>query len=196
MRFLTNGLITISDLIPLYLPVFWTRPLGPILPLGLVSLKNPRSEVRPNIRDTIVFTVHPIHDPENVLAGARLPVSRIAQFPVRFRLDERNLMPSEDATKSPLATGDLLVRAVVCSPPDEDKRGIDHATQYELGTTITKRNRRSNNDDSSSNRWSMEQEGCTHVLRLGASAVAKLLQFDDQKTTVRAPVSLILAPEE
>jgi hypothetical protein len=83
---------------------------------GLLTLKNPRSELRPTASDVVLLTVRDVKHPETVLAGAKLPVSRI-RFPLRFKLSTSNLVSAKEAAiwKESASQHDLLVQAVVCS---------------------------------------------------------------------------------
>lgn len=90
------------------------NPLPTFDHTGLLSLKDPRSEVRPGAADTVILTVRDLNHPDIVIAGARLPVSRI-RFPLRFRLTTANLVPDKAAIWTDSAfQHDLLVQAVVC----------------------------------------------------------------------------------
>jgi hypothetical protein len=84
---------------------------------GLLTLKNPKSELRPTASDIVLLTVRDVKHPDIVLAGAKLPISRI-RFPLRFKLSTSNLKgPKELAIwKESASQHDLLVQAVVCSP--------------------------------------------------------------------------------
>jgi hypothetical protein len=84
---------------------------------GLLSLKNPRSEIRPAASDIVLLTVRDVKQPDVILAGAKLPVSRI-RFPLRFRLSTSNLINTANVIaiwKESANQHDLLVQAVVCS---------------------------------------------------------------------------------
>jgi hypothetical protein len=63
------------------------------------------------------LTVRDVKHPDIVLAGAKLPVSRI-RFPLRFKLSTSNLKGAKEAAiwKESACQHDLLVQAVVCSP--------------------------------------------------------------------------------
>ena len=87
-------------------------------------MQNPKSERRPTASDVIILTVKSVDDPDTVLGGARLPVSRVS-FPVRFRMNGKNAVVSTQAWNKALASSDLLVQAVVCGR-DNDK--IDYQT--------------------------------------------------------------------
>jgi hypothetical protein len=84
---------------------------------GLLTLKNPRSENRPTASDIVLLTVRDVKNPDIVLAGAKLPISRI-RFPLRFKLSTSNLVSAKEAAiwKESASQHDLLVQAVVCSP--------------------------------------------------------------------------------
>jgi hypothetical protein len=63
------------------------------------------------------LTVRDVKHPDIVLAGAKLPFSRI-RFPLRFTLSTSNLVGAKEAAiwKESACQHDLLVQAVVCSP--------------------------------------------------------------------------------
>jgi hypothetical protein len=63
------------------------------------------------------LTVRDVKHPDIVLAGAKLPISRI-RFPLRFKLSTSNLKGAKELAiwKESASQHDLLVQAVVCSP--------------------------------------------------------------------------------
>lgn len=75
--------------------------------LALLYLEN--QQIRPSPLDTIVITVRDVAAPEQVLAGAKIPVSK-ARFPVQLRLFSQNIMDPQGWSN----TQDAIVRAVVC----------------------------------------------------------------------------------
>lgn len=79
------------------------------LPLvqGLVYLSNPQL-VRPLPSDMLILTVRDWTAPDQVLAGAKVPVSRI-RFPFSFAMSERNVVPGKS-----LSEKDLLINAKLC----------------------------------------------------------------------------------
>lgn len=103
----------------------------------MIYLKNPRSERRPTASDVIVLTVRQSNDPQSAaaFAGAKIPVSRIKSFPVRFQMNVNNvILPSSLSSETPtvsqslsqqqqkeilwtraMTNSDLIVEAVVCS---------------------------------------------------------------------------------
>jgi hypothetical protein len=79
---------------------------------GLVYLTNPR-QVRPDPSDVLILSVRSAApgagaDDSPVLAGAKIPVSRL-RFPVSFAMSEKNILPGKT-----LSSGDLLVDAKIC----------------------------------------------------------------------------------
>jgi hypothetical protein len=81
---------------------------------GLLSLANPQSEIRPAYTDTIVITIQDLAQPETVLGGARVPVSK-ARFPFTFRLFPKNILNDHlDEWKQIANQGDVLVKVWVC----------------------------------------------------------------------------------
>ena len=109
------------------------------------------------------MTVRDVKHPDIVLAGAKLPISRI-RFPLRFKLSTSNLKgPKELAIwKESASQHDLLVQAVVCSP--------ESLTTSASTSTIT----------------------CSDA-RFHAQGVAKLLRLQDNEVTIRSAVSLPLS---
>jgi hypothetical protein len=174
--------------------------------LGMIYLKNPKSDRRPTPSDVIVLTVRTVDEPDIVVSGAILPVSRIPSFPVRFLLNEKNaiaplqssmqklssssLSPQEN-WKYVLVNNDLLVQAMVC-----DRKAvmeIRSASSDNLeGTTnpITRRDPLLSHQISSSPYESKP---------LSATGLAKLIRYPEQPGTssgsiiIRAPVALPLA---
>ena len=70
--------------------------------------------------DFIVITFRTLSQPDSVLGGARIPVSKAARFPLAFRLFPKNLLPDQQDVWNNLqnsegGVGDLLVQALVCS---------------------------------------------------------------------------------
>lgn len=70
--------------------------------------------------DFIVITFRTLSQPDSVLGGARIPVSKAARFPLAFGLFPKNLLPDQQDVWNNLqnsegGVGDLLVQALVCS---------------------------------------------------------------------------------
>ncbi|CAB9504833.1 expressed unknown protein [Seminavis robusta] len=88
---------------------------------GLLSLSNPKSEIRPAFTDTIVITIRDYTQPDTVLGGARIPVSK-ARFPLAFRLYPKNILANQQATWNEKTSqgGDVLVKAWLC--PEENPK--------------------------------------------------------------------------
>ena len=89
----------------------------------MVYLKNPKSERRPFSSDVIVLSVRTTLEPNVIVAGAMIPVSRIPSsgFPFQFRINAKNAIQNKASSSSPQETwnyvmnnNDLLVQAVVC----------------------------------------------------------------------------------
>ena len=71
-----------------------------------------------------------LSSPPTVLAGAKIPVSKIPKFPFRFTLTESNYAASQqDSWKNALSTKDLLLRATIC--PDESPCNETNEQTYE-----------------------------------------------------------------
>jgi len=86
--------------------------------VGLLYLKNPQSEVRPTASDVILLTVRDIQRPDIILAGAKLPMSRL-QLPIRFTLNDKNVLEGQQrAWQQAVTSNDLLVQAKVCYGDD------------------------------------------------------------------------------
>jgi hypothetical protein len=71
--------------------------------------------------EVVVITVRTSEQPDVVFAGARIPVSRIGSFPVRFKMTDKNVILSPSSTSSArlvwtqaMTSSDLVVEAVVC----------------------------------------------------------------------------------
>lgn len=77
---------------------------------GLVYLAD--LQERPGYLDTLILTVRDRSRPEQVLAGAKLPVSMI-RFPLDFRMYDQNILPDKRELWNQIE-GDLLVQAKVC----------------------------------------------------------------------------------
>lgn len=75
---------------------------------GLVYMSNPRQE-RPDISDVLILTVRDV-DKETVLAGAKIPVSRL-RLPLSFSMYDKNVLPGQILNGQ---TGDLIVNAKIC----------------------------------------------------------------------------------
>lgn len=74
---------------------------------GLVYLTKPQ-RVQPLPSDMLLVTVRDFEAPDDVLAGAKIPVSRI-RFPLNFAMSERNVVLGKS-----LSDKDLLVKARLC----------------------------------------------------------------------------------
>lgn len=173
----------------------------------MIYLKYPKSDRRPTASDVIVLTVRTVEEPDIVISGAILPVSRIPSFPVQFRLDEKNaIAPLQSSTQtlpqpvlSPqenwkyvIGNSDLLVQAVVC-----DREAV-----------MDIRSASSNNLEVTSNpELRMEQllkylvsSSTDESKPLSARGMAKLIRYPEQhprtnldSIIIRAPVALPLA---
>lgn len=78
-----------------------------LLLLALLYLQNPQS--RPGPLDTVVITVRDLSNTNEILAGARIPVSK-ARFPVTLRLFSQNVVDMAGWERAQ----DVMVKAVVC----------------------------------------------------------------------------------
>jgi hypothetical protein len=144
-------------------------------------LGDPNSPLRPTASDIILLTVRPLNDKAQILAGARIPVSKIPSFPVRFVLNEKNALPSaSSAWATAIETVDMVVEAVVCSRDivEEKRAAGDHD-------------------------WSNAKKVCSATATgttdstLGGEALAKLLKLTtgpvgSDPVIIRAPVSVVL----
>ena len=90
-------------------------------------MANPTSELRPLATDTIVITFRSVSQPDRILGGARIPVSKAARFPLAFRMFPKNLLEDQKEAWNNLIAegassqgGDLLVKVLVC-PEDNPK---------------------------------------------------------------------------
>jgi hypothetical protein len=92
--------------------------------VGLIYLKNPKSDRRPNGSDVIVISIRTTLAPTVIVAGAIVPVSRVASFPFQFRINSKNAIHNQSSSSSSLSpqeawndamkNNDLVVQAVVC----------------------------------------------------------------------------------
>mmetsp|Transcript_7413 Transcript_7413/g.11235 ORF Transcript_7413/g.11235 Transcript_7413/m.11235 type:complete len:239 (+) Transcript_7413:131-847(+) len=81
---------------------------------GLVYLVRPNSEIRPYSTDTLVLTAGSLTAPDEVLAGAKIPVSRL-RFPTSFRMYKENILSGKTSQWSDLEeSGEILVKAKIC----------------------------------------------------------------------------------
>mmetsp|Transcript_33928 Transcript_33928/g.48189 ORF Transcript_33928/g.48189 Transcript_33928/m.48189 type:complete len:142 (-) Transcript_33928:1745-2170(-) len=85
-------------------------PTNPIFALlqGLVYLRD--QSLRPNFSDFLIITVRPVDQPDEVVAGAKIPASAF-RLPLNFDMYPPNIIPGKEAKLD----GDLFVRAEVCS---------------------------------------------------------------------------------
>ena len=93
--------------------------------LGLLSLSNPQR--RPSPTDTIVITFRSMDEPDTILGGARIPVTK-ARFPLAFRMFPKNVIKDKMDAWQAAKQGDLLVQAVVC-PEDMPKCTMEDGGQ-------------------------------------------------------------------
>lgn len=77
---------------------------------GLVYLAN--SQDRPGPLDTLILTVRDYNHPDEVLAGAKLIVTKI-RFPLEFTMYTKNVLPQKLDLWDQVE-GDLLVKGNVC----------------------------------------------------------------------------------
>lgn len=80
---------------------------------GLVYLANP--QIRPGPLDTLILTVRDYNHPDEVLAGAKLPISRV-RFPLAFSMFDKNILPQKKELWDQVK-GDLLVKVNICPAP-------------------------------------------------------------------------------
>jgi hypothetical protein len=185
---------------------------------GLLYLQYPTSDRRPTNADVIVLSIRTTTEPDIVVAGAIIPVSRIRRFPFTFRINELNAIPSQlqqqpkssttvllpsDVWKEVLARNDLLVQAIVCSD-DTIRQNFD-------GSTIPKRStvqQRKHSDTriydilNQCQATSSLSSSSTPSSPLSARGIAKLIQYtsDDSSgsntaiTTKKSDLIRIRAP--
>lgn len=77
---------------------------------GLVYLANP--QIRPGPLDTLILTVRDYNHPDVVLAGAKLPISKV-RFSFEFSMFDKNILPQKKELWDQVE-GDLLVKVNVC----------------------------------------------------------------------------------
>jgi hypothetical protein len=83
---------------------------GPILQ-GLVYVDRPDS--RPSFADTLVITAGSAERPDEILAGAKIPVP-MARFPMQFSMYQANIARGKEELWSKAMDGDIIVTARVC----------------------------------------------------------------------------------
>jgi hypothetical protein len=121
-----------------------------------------------------------VDDPNTVLAGAKIPVSRIRSFPVRFRLTAANALTGQEGTwADAVQDKDVTVRAVVCD------REVDLA-EAAAAAVEAKHDRNSMLSSCKNSNGKM----------IGGQGTAKLLRLQLQDETIptilRAPASVAL----
>ena len=155
----------------------------------------------------IVITIQTTSEPDIIVAGAMVPVSRIpSSFPFQFRINAKNAIQSSKASSlSPQETwnyvmtnDDLLVRAVVCSREailfDDGNKNRDIYKVLDMcHTTVAEM------DTSSPMSTLQLQQSQTP---LSGQGIAKLIRYSGEENTsssnrsnnvtIRAPVSLPL----
>jgi hypothetical protein len=125
----TNQAITADDILNASSAASTDRPQIP-LPIssdslgrdlstiqGLIYLKNTRFE-RPPSGSIVLVTVRTLQNPDVVLGGAKFPASKL---PIRFRLNEQNVLKEQAAVWKTAQTQDLLLQAEVCMQEDLQK---------------------------------------------------------------------------
>ena len=83
---------------------------SPILQ-GLVYVDRPDS--RPSFADTLVITAGSAERPDEILAGAKIPVT-MARFPMQFSMYQANIARGKEELWSKAMDGDIIVTARVC----------------------------------------------------------------------------------
>ena len=83
---------------------------SPILQ-GLIYVD--RSDSRPSFADTLVITAGSAERPDDVLAGAKIPVT-MARFPMQFSMYQANIARGKEDLWSKAMDGDIIVTARVC----------------------------------------------------------------------------------
>jgi hypothetical protein len=155
---------------------------------GLLYLKNPRQ--RPLFSDRIIILVSSWKDPNEYLAGAQIPISRIPSFPFRFRISDKNVFGKTKQNQELWADicqrEDLLVSAVVCSPQQGDKKSFDDSSKWSKLCLLQNRQTVTSDIDE-------EQKSYPTVHAIGAS---KLLRLDksDQAIPEGSPTVVMRIP--
>jgi hypothetical protein len=116
---------------------------------------------------------------DTILAGAKIPVARVSLH-FRFRLTEQNAVHGQlQAWREALQSSDLLLKAAICSVPDEEQKSRKTQTTTDTANLLL--------------------SGCAtwKTLPLQAEGVAKLLLLgntndEEGAVVLRAPVSLSL----
>ena len=83
---------------------------SPILQ-GLIYVD--RSDSRPSFADTLVITAGSADRPDDILAGAKIPVT-MARFPMQFSMYQANIARGKEDLWSKAIGGDIIVTARVC----------------------------------------------------------------------------------
>lgn len=83
---------------------------SPILQ-GLIYVDRPDS--RPSFADTLIITAGSSERPDDVLAGAKIPVT-MARFPMQFSMYEANIARGKEGLWTRAMDGDIIVTARVC----------------------------------------------------------------------------------
>lgn len=86
---------------------------SPILQ-GLIYVD--RSDSRPSFADTLVITAGSAEQPDDILVGAKIPVT-MARFPMQFSMYQANIARGKEDLWSKAMDGDIIVTARVC--PEE-----------------------------------------------------------------------------
>ena len=84
---------------------------SPILLQGLVYVDRPDS--RPSFADTLVITAGSAERPDEILAGAKIPVT-MARFPMQFSMYQANIARGKEELWSKAMDRDIIVTARVC----------------------------------------------------------------------------------
>lgn len=87
---------------------------------GLVYISNMK-QTSPPPTDVIILTVRNLEQPDEILAGAKIPVLKV-RFPFNFAMSDKNLLPG----KAWKYSDDLLVVAKVC--PSSEPCSDDEAS--------------------------------------------------------------------
>lgn len=71
------------------------------------------------VNDSLILTVRPVHEPDNIIGGANLPLSRASLSSFNFVMNEKNALPSlgldaQSVWIGHLSNDDLIVEAIVC----------------------------------------------------------------------------------
>lgn len=78
-------------------------------------------EVRPDPSDTLILTVSIPTDPNNILAGARIPIYKVNRFPFQFQMFVPNIVKGkEEQFWSANDNDDYLIQGRICRQKEDE----------------------------------------------------------------------------